>query len=61
MGNFPNFPMSWPFPKPEDSLNDDPSGVPIQDGLADFTSLETEIKIVGPARIAIQELRLRLR
>ena len=61
LGKFPNFPMSWPFPKPEDSLNDDPSGVPIQDGLADFTSLETEIEIVGPTRISIQELRQRLR
>jgi len=61
LGDFPNFPMRWPFPKPEDSLNDDPSGVPIQDGMADFTSLETEIEIVGPARISIQELRRRLR
>jgi len=29
--------------------------------MADFTSLETEIEIVGPARISIEELRQRLR
>lgn len=61
LGNAWDFPMPWPFPMPWDFLNDDPNGVPIEDGMADFTSLETEIKIAGPARISIQELRQRLR
>jgi len=52
---------SLDFPMLRDFLNDDPNVVPIQDGIADFTSLETEIEIVGPARISIQELRQRLR
>jgi len=52
---------SLDFPMLRDCLNDDPNGVSIRDGIADFTSLETEIEIVGPARISIQELRQRLR
>jgi hypothetical protein len=40
---------------------DEPTAVPVRDGIVDFRRLETEIELVGNKRVPLRELRERLR